>query len=148
MTKKRCHGDGGIDERGPDSWRLRYRIKGKRYAVTFHGSLTDARKEVRRLIRSGDIGEYVAPDRITLAQWIDQWLEFKAAKRRRKTVERYRELLRLHVAPKLGNRPIQQIETREINSLYVNLDKALSPRSRHHVHVVLMSCFKAAVDNT
>jgi integrase len=74
-------------------------------------------------------------------------LEFKAAKRRRRTVERYREILTLHVVAKLGHRPIQQIETREINSLYVNLDAGLSPRSRHHVHVVLKSCFKGAVDN-
>ena len=26
---KRSHGDGGIDARGPNTWRLRYRIKGK-----------------------------------------------------------------------------------------------------------------------
>jgi hypothetical protein len=26
MTKRRAHGDGGIDPRGPDTWRLRYRV--------------------------------------------------------------------------------------------------------------------------
>jgi len=144
---KRSYGDGSVDERGPDAWRLRYRIKGKRFAVTFHGSKSDARKELRRLLRSGDTGEHVAPDKLTFSQWMDQWLAFKAAKRRLRTVERYREILRLHVIPKLGNRPIQQIETREINSLYVQLDKALSPRSRHHIHVVLKSCLKGAMDN-
>jgi hypothetical protein len=52
MSKRRGHGDGGIDPRGPDTWRLRYRISGKRFSITFHGSLSDARKESRRLIRT------------------------------------------------------------------------------------------------
>lgn len=37
MTK-RAYGDGGIDERGENNFRLRYRIGKKRYAKTFHGS--------------------------------------------------------------------------------------------------------------
>jgi integrase len=74
MTKRRAHGDGGIDPRGPDTWRLRYRVNRKRFTKTFHGSLSEARKELRRLIRSGDTGEHVAPDKIMLAQWVEQWI--------------------------------------------------------------------------
>jgi len=62
-----------------------------------------------------------------------------------RTVERYRELLRLHVVPKLGARPLQQIDTREINSLYLGIGEALAPRTQHHVHVVLKGCLAAAV---
>jgi integrase len=146
MTSKRDYGDGGIEQRGPDTWRLRYRLKGQRYSKTVRGSAQEARKELRRLIKSGDDGQHVAPDRVTLARWIDQWLELKAAaERRRRTVARYREILQLHVVPRLGNRPIQQIETREIDSLYANLDKELSQRSKRHVHVVLKSCLQGAV---
>jgi hypothetical protein len=39
---RRDHGDGGIDERGPDHWRLRWRVDGKRYTKSFHGSIGDA----------------------------------------------------------------------------------------------------------
>jgi len=38
MTK-RAHGDGGIDPRGENYWRLRYRVNGQRFTKTFHGSL-------------------------------------------------------------------------------------------------------------
>jgi integrase len=147
MTSKRGHGDGGIDARGENVWRLRYRVNGRRFTKTFRGSLSEARKELRGLIRSGDTGEHIAPDKITLAQWVDEWLTLKAAKRRHKTVERYRELLRLHVIPKLGARPLQQIETREINSLYLKLDETLAPRTRNHIHVVLKGCLTAAARN-
>jgi hypothetical protein len=33
MSKKRAHGDGGIEQRGENAWRLRYRAGGKRFAV-------------------------------------------------------------------------------------------------------------------
>ena len=44
MTKKRDHGDGAIDARGDDRYRLRYRVDGRRHTVTFHGTLSEARQ--------------------------------------------------------------------------------------------------------
>ena len=72
--QRRTYGDGGIDARGENSWRLRYRVNGQRFTQAFHGTMSEARKELRRLIRSGDVGEHVAPDKMTLAQWIDHWI--------------------------------------------------------------------------
>ena len=72
--KRRSHGDGGIDQRSEKCWRLRYRVNGKRFTQSFRGNKTDAQKELRRLLRSGDKGEHVAPDRITVGQWIEQWI--------------------------------------------------------------------------
>jgi len=48
MTNKRDHGDGGIDERSPGHYRLRWRVDGKRFSKTFRGSVGEARKELRR----------------------------------------------------------------------------------------------------
>src|SRR5258705_454471 len=84
VMSKRSHGDGGIDARGENSWRLRYRLSGKRYSVSFRGSLSDARKELRKLIRSGDVGEHVAPAKITVGQWVEQWIATGAPGRRQK----------------------------------------------------------------
>src|SRR6516165_10493317 len=100
---KRSHGDGGIDQRGENSFRLRYRINGKRYSQAFHGTLSEARKKLRELIRSGDTGTHVEPDKITVAEWIDRWITAGAPGRSqkkagRRTVERYSELMRCHVA--------------------------------------------------
>jgi integrase len=149
MTK-RSHGDGGIDQRGENSWRLRYRVNGKRYSKAFHGTLSDARKELRGLIRSGDTGEHVEPDRITLAQWIDRRLAAGAPGRSqkkagRRTVERYSQLMACHVTPALGDRRLQQLQAAEIDALYVGLAAKLKPRTAHHVHIVLGACLAAAV---
>jgi integrase len=150
MSKRRSHGDGGIDPRGPDTWRLRYRINRKRFTQTFHGTLGDARRELRRLIRSGDTGEHVNPDKITLGKWIEQWIATGAPGRRqkrvgRRSIKRYGELLRGHVVPTLGARPLQQVQPTEIDGLYLALEDKLAPRTAHHVHTVLGACLATAV---
>lgn len=73
-TKRRGNGEGAIDERGPDTWRLRYRVGGKRFAVTVHRSKAAAQRELRRLLREGDVGEHVEPSKITVAAWAQEWL--------------------------------------------------------------------------
>src|SRR4029077_2482987 len=106
-------------------------------------------------IRTGDTGEHVAPDKITLAEWIDRWIallerhQVAGSRRRglvnRRTLERYADLMRCHVVPTLGRKPLQQIQPSEIDDLYVELEKKLSPRTVHHVHTVLAACMKAAI---
>jgi integrase len=154
---KRSFGDGGIDTRGENVHRLRYRHNGRRYTKTFHGTLTEARKELGRLIQSGHVGEFIAPDRVTVAQWIERWVTLNqrnegdadGTRRRglvnRRTLERYEELLRCHVTPVLGKRPLQKLAGTEIDDLYVALEKKLSPRTVHHVHTVFGACLKAAI---
>ena len=148
--RRRGRGEGTIDRRGEDSWRLRYRIEGKRFAATFRGTLSEARKELRRLLRSGGVGEHVAPDKITLDRWIEQWIAAGAPGRRKKrvgsrTLARYAELLRLHVVPTLGARLLQQLHAIEIDVLYTKLEESLSAHTAHHCHIVLNSCLATAV---
>jgi integrase len=145
MTKRRGHGEGGIDERGPDTWRLRYRVGSKRYVQTFRGSKQDARKELRRLLKSGDDGVHVPPARITLGDWIAEWLALRGRKVTAGTAQHYSELIRVHVLPTLGQRPLQEIDVAEIDALYRELGKHLSACSVHHVHVVLKSCLNTAL---
>jgi integrase len=154
---KRSHGDGGIDTRGENVHRLRYRHDGRRFTATFHGTLTAARQELGRLIQSGHSGEHVEPAKVTVAQWIERWVALNqrhdgdsdGTRRRglvnRRTLERYEELLRCHVAPTLGKRSLQKLTGTEIDDLYVALEKKLSPRTVHHIHTVFGACLKAAV---
>jgi integrase len=164
MTKRGAYGSGTIDPSGEGSWRLRYRIDGRRYTKTVQGTRTAAQKELRRLLASGDEGKHIAPDRITLAQWADQWLallerkgkepvrskkEPSKSKRKRgrvsaRTLERYSDLMRLHVKPILGNRPLQRITAAEIDALYINREQILAPRTVHHIHVALKACLAVA----
>jgi integrase len=148
---RRSHGDGGIDSRGENVHRLRYRVGGKRFTKTFHGTLTEARKELRRLIGSADVGEHVAPDKVTVEQWIDEWIGAGAPGRKKKrvserTLERYADLLRVHIRPVLGSRRLQALQATEIDKLYADMAtaKVISPRTQHHVHTVFSSALSTA----
>lgn len=150
-TLRRSHGEGTIDRRGENVYRLRYRVSGQRFTKTFHGSLSEARKELRALLRAGDTGEHVDPSKLTVGQWIDQWIAAGAPGRRRekvseRTLERYGDLLNVHVKPVLGSRRLQQLQPQEIDKLYSDMAEAaeIAPRTQHHVHVVLGACLGTA----
>jgi integrase len=149
MSKKRNYGDGGIDRRSENSWRLRYRVNGKRYSKAFHGTLSEARKELRALVRSGDTGTHVEPNKVTVAEWIERWIAAGAPGRSqkkagRRTIERYGQLMRCHVVPTLGGRRLQHLQATEIDGLYVMLATKLKPRTAHHVHIVFGACLGTA----
>jgi integrase len=148
--KRGRFGDGTLDQRGPDVWRLRYRVAGRRVTQTYRGTKRDAQKELRRLIRANDAGEAVLPDKITLGEWIKRWLAAGAPGRRqkqisRRSLERYEEMLRVHVVPVLGDRPLQQLRADEIDALYLKLKSRISERTIFFVHVILGAAIGAAV---
>jgi integrase len=149
-NKRRNHGDGAVDQRGPDVWRLRYRTGGKRFTRTVKGTRREAQQELRRLLRTADTGAHVPPGKITLKEWIEQWLAMGAPGRRRQEVgkrslQRYREVLQFHVIPALGNRGLQQLRASEIDAFYSALQgKGLAKRTVHHVHTVFGACLHAA----
>jgi integrase len=150
MISKRSYGDGGIDQRGENNFRLRYCIGKKRFQKTFHGTLAEAKKELRALLRSGDAGEHVEPTRMTLGEWVEHWLSIGAPGRKKKrpgrrSVERYQQLLRGHVVPALGTKKLQQLHATDIDQLYESLVGKLAPRTQHQVHTVLGACLSAAV---
>jgi integrase len=152
---RRSHGDGGIDQRGENTFRLRYRVNGKRFAKTIRGSLTEARKELRKLLKAKDDGLAVEPSKLTVAGWIKLWIESGAPgpknKRRvgQRTLERYGQLLEVHVVPVLGATALQALQAGAIDKLYVGLDgkvtrDELAPRTARHVHTVLNACLGMA----
>jgi len=143
MTSKRDHGDGGIDQRGPDRWRLRWRVGGKRYTKAFQGTKRAAQIELRRLLKSADDGQHVAPDKVTLAAWAARWLE--TCRVHARTLESYANTLRIHVLPVLGSRQLQQITPSDLDGLYLRLGGKLSPGSVGLIHGVVRSCLGAAV---
>jgi integrase len=149
MTK-RSYGDGGIDQRGENNFRLRYRIGKTRFTRTFHGTLAEAKKKLRDLLKSGDDGTHVEPTRMTLGEWAEHWLSIGAPGRKkrragRRSVERCAQLLRGHVIPALGEKKLQQLHSTDIDRLYVTLEGKLASRTQFHAHTVLSACLGAAV---
>ena len=147
---KRGWREGGISQRGDKSWRLRYRVNGKRYSTTFVGSKTEAKEELRKRLTEGSEGRHVDPHRKTVRQWVEHWLAIGAPGKRKKkpgarAVERYGQLVRTHVLPELGDCLLQKLTGAQIDGLYTKLPEKIAPQTCHHVHTAFGAALSAAV---
>ena len=61
-----------------------------------------------------------------------------------RSLERYGDLLRVHVKPALGNRPLQKLQSTEIDALYARLEDKISARTARHIHNTLGACLGTA----
>jgi integrase len=145
MARRGGHGDGGIDERSPGHYRLRWRVDGKRFSKTFQGSLAEARKELRKVLQRADDGQHVAPSKITVAEHLRAWLD-GVTDISPKTLERYRQLADHQIIPHLGTTALQQLETADVRGWHkVLLDGGLSARTVGHAHRLLHRALEIAV---
>jgi integrase len=66
-------------------------------------------------------GFVLDPAKLTVNQYLDRWLAHIRTNRRARTVARYTVLLRDHVRPSIGARPLKQLTPLEIQAIYDRL---------------------------
>jgi integrase len=163
MTKprRRQAGEGGISSY-PTKSGTRYLIKytmpledGSSKVVLRRGYLTrkaaasalgDVNSEIRR-------GAHVVPAKITLGEWLDQWLE--TLRLAPSTMASYHKNVRLHIKPKLGHVPLVKLVGTKITAHYRELETGgrqdhkegtpLSPRTVRYIHTILKAGLREAV---
>ena len=83
---------------------------------------------------------------LTLAEWLDQWLDGPARLRLGEDMQRrYTQICRDHIKPTLGSRPLNKLTPEAIERLYADLAaRGQSPRSVVFVHRILGRAIKVA----
>jgi integrase len=153
---------GHIRQRSAGSWELRYDFgtdpaTGKRRVATstVRGNRKDAEVELRRLLRTLDTGAHIDPTRLSVGQWLEQWLETVRTEVSPKTHERYGEIVRNFLIPSLGNLALTKLKPTDIQRAYNTwvtggrLDGrsgGLSPQTRRHIHRVLRTALARALE--
>jgi len=153
---------GHIRERSPGSWEIRYSLgrhiaTGKRRVgtATVRGTRRDAEKELRRLLRTLDMGAHVDPTRARTGQWLEQWLDSIRDEISPKSHERYSELVANFLVPELGSLPIAKLGQSHIQAAYSKWASGgrrdgraggLAPSTRRYLHRVLYSALSRAVE--
>jgi integrase len=122
----------------------------------WHGGFATRREaEVARVKIVGDLhaGSYIAPDRIMLAEWVQEsWLPMIESRVKPSTYDSYRRNLEIHVLPVLGTRPLQQLTAPMLNALYAELLARgngrcpLSPKTVRYIHTTVHKTLADAVD--
>jgi integrase len=116
---------GHIRARGPGAWELKYDtgidpVTGRRVTrfKTVRGAKRDAQRELRAILTAIDGGTYAAPTKMTVAVWLQQWLDEAQHGVTRKTHERYKEIVTLHLIPALGSMPLAKLQAVHIQHYY------------------------------
>src|SRR5713226_5463598 len=122
---------GTIRRRGKKSWELKFDIgndpvTGKRRVRynNFKGVKRDAELELARLVSQNAAGEGVDPSKATLAEFIERWdRDWASVNVGPKTLERYRQILKLYVVPHIGAVRVQKLRPVHLNELYAKLQR-------------------------
>lgn len=164
--KRGRRGDGTLRQRG-HSYELKFSAKdpatgrSKFRYFTLKGTKgkpvtkSEAVAKLRALTKEAAEGAYKAPTRMTFSDIIDKWDGTLQVSR--KTAERYRELVHLHVRPRFGQEKLQSIVTSAVSEFYGDLltgkrpnggeARPLAPRTIGHIHRLLVNIFAVAQDD-
>jgi integrase len=150
---------GHIRERSPGRWAIVLDVrdattgKRKRRWHSFTGTKREAQNECARLICELQGGVYLEPNKTTLAQFLNRWLEHMGAQVSPRTLERYSEIAINNIIPSLGSVVITKLTPIQVSTSYAKAlatgrrdgTGGLSPRTVHHMHRVLKQAMNQAV---
>jgi integrase len=160
----REQGQGSLRQRGPQSWELKFDLgrdpaTGKRITryVGFKGTKREAQAELNRLLSRRNEGSYVDPTKMSLAEYLEHWLNVDIDRRvARKTAVRHRQIASRQIIPRIGQIPMRKLTPVHIEAFeaelqqtgYVKGAKAgqgLSAQTVLHVHRTLSQALGHAV---
>lgn len=154
--RKAAAGSGSLRQRPNGTWEARYQAgtdpaTGKPIRRSVYGK---TQKEVREKLRAAtaavDEGTYFEPKKLTLAQWLEEWLATYTRDLKPLTLDAYRRQARNNIIPYLGAVPLAALSAPQIQKLYNTLleggaRKPLSPKTIRNLHGVLHKALKQAV---
>jgi integrase len=134
------------------SYRVRIELprdeNGRRRTKSFtYPTRKQAEREMNRLLRELDTGQWADPASLTVGEFLGRWLK-DAVKPSvgRRTYERYEAIVRLHVTPTLGGLPLAKLRPLHLQRLYTQLqDDGMSAAGVGKVHARLHTALRQAV---
>ena len=144
---------GTIRQRSKGSWTIqvyagRDPVSGKkmRIARTVRGTKKEAELALAKLINSVETGIDFNATKLTFGDYAQRWLKSKEKNVRPKTMQRYSDLMRLHVIPVIGSIPLLKLKPLHLEKVYEEASsRGLSAQSVLHIHRVLFTALKQAV---
>ncbi len=150
---------GHIRRRGVNSWAIVIELArdadGRRRQKwhTVHGTKKQAQTELASLLHQMHMGSYVEPTKLTLREYLHQWLRHTQTQVSEKTFERYEEIVKRHLVPALGQLSLNRLQPLHIERYYAEalkggrLDGAggLTAQTVLHHHRILHKSLRHAV---
>ncbi len=143
MTSRRSRGDGGLHwDTARQRWiatvTMGYSPLGKRTVKRASGrTKTETKNKLKEIIRNSDDGLVAAPDAYTVAQAVNDWLDYGLSGRNPNTVQTRRILATQHVIPTLGARKLRDLSAEDVDRWLGDKSRTLSTRTLSDVRSIL-----------
>jgi hypothetical protein len=136
---------GHLKERSPGHWAIILDVpdaatgKRRRKWHSFEGTKRAAQNECARLISELNGGTYQEPDKTTLGEFLERWLDYTRTRVAPNTFDRYALLVRKNILPVLGAIVLTKLRPDQIATAYAAANASgrrdgrggLSPRTRY-----------------
>jgi integrase len=114
MSSRRPQGEGSVYRLPDGRWRgvvnLGWHDGKRRRKYITRGTQSEVVRELRRLTAAAEAGRLPIARAPTLGQWLERYLdEVATSSVRPSTLRRYRQELRLYIAPALGKVPLDKL---------------------------------------
>lgn len=148
---RRGNSEGSIYQRNDGRWVATihdgYR-DGKRHRKSIYGTTrNEVQKELTRALRAQQLGLPVESGRLTVGDWLKQWLEMqKPPATKPKTYTAYENQVRIHLIPAFGRRPLVKLQPQEVREFMQSKAQAgLAPKSIRHFRATLRNALNVAM---
>jgi integrase len=154
MARRRANHEGSIRQRTDGTWEAilsigRDPITGKLKRVSYYGKTQrEVMEKAARAKAALAQGTYITPEKLTLGQWLAEWLAtYKAPQVRALTLASYRLVVERHLVPALGHILLTRLSPEDVQR-YLNRGRTqlAVPTLRLHL-VVLRSALRVAQKN-
>lgn len=151
MTGKRRRGagEGTIRQRPGGSWEARVSLpdgSGGSRRVGFYGKTRrEVQQQLTKVCREVDTGVYVAPAKLTVGEYLPQWLEHKKSSLRSRTWEGYEDHVSRNITPVIGRIPLQKLTRLQVQQLVNLKSKSLAPRTVSYMRAILRAALNQAI---
>lgn len=139
------NGMGSIRKRSDGRWEARYSTPDGRQHSVYASSEKDITAKLHKQLHDVDIGSWVEPSRITVAEWLDIWLADYQGHNTQRTIEKYRCIVNKHFIPKLGQVKLTKLLPLHIRRLVSGLG-TLQPITIKNYVRILSASFECAIE--
>lgn len=150
---------GHLKKRGKNSWSIVITLgrdaegKLRQKWHTVRGPKREAQRKLNELLDNLDKGTYVEPSKVTVKDFLNDWLRVAASKVNRKTHLEYEKIVNRHLIPNLGHIKLQEVKPKTLDLYYAKAQTSgradgkggLSNQTVLNHHRVLSRAFKQAV---
>lgn len=143
--KKRGRGEGAIYQRPNGTWCGQVRLLGQRKTV-YGKTRAEVQRKIRAITADAEQGIMPAPERLTVAIYLERWLADDVSRLDQYTVKNYGINVRLHIVPKLGQIKLALLQPAHVQGLYAAMQASgLAPKTIRNAHGVLRTALGKAV---